>query len=98
MPAQTWATLAVGLVAALGVITTWRQKSNADRRTEWWRRTFWAFERTFSPADTEAGLGWKMLDTLLRSKLATRSDSDIVHVIAEHGALVNAGLTEGEGP
>lgn len=28
-----------------------------------------------------------MLDTLLQSKLATRDDSDIVQVIAEHTAL-----------
>lgn len=37
--------------------------------------------------DAEAELGWKMLDTLLRSTLATKDDSDIVQVIAEHAAL-----------
>jgi hypothetical protein len=75
MPAQAWVTLIVGLVAIGGVLITW------------WRRVTWAFERTFSADDTEAALGWKMLDTLLQSKLATRGDSDIVQVIGEHTAL-----------
>lgn len=78
MPAQAWVTLIVGLVAIGGVLITWWQKNTADRRSEWWRRVTWAFERTFSADDTEAALGWKMLDTLLQSKLATRGDSDIV--------------------
>ena len=87
MPAQAWVTLVVGLVAIGGVLITWWQKNTADRRSEWWRRVTWAFERTFSADDTEAALGWKMLDTLLQSKLATRGDSDIVQVIGEHTAL-----------
>lgn len=87
MPAQAWVTVIVGLVATGGVLVTWWQKNTADRRSEWWRRVTWAFERTFSSDDTEAALGWKMLDTLLQSKLATRGDSDIVQVIGEHTAL-----------
>jgi len=87
MPAQAWVTLIVGLVAIGGVLISWWQKNTADRRSEWWRRVTWAFERTFSADDTEAALGWKMLDTLLQSKLATRGDSDIVQVIGEHTAL-----------
>lgn len=87
MPAQAWVTLIIGGLAAIGVIITWQQKNRADRRSEWWRRTTWAFERTFSDDDAEAELGWKMLDTLLRSTLATKDDSDIVQVIAEHAAL-----------
>lgn len=99
MPAQAWVTLIVGLVAIGGVLITWRQKNTSDRRSEWWRRVTWAFERTFSPDDTEAALGWKMLDTLLQSRLATRGDSDIVQVIAEHTALddgVEDGSVDGE--
>ncbi len=90
MPAQAWVTLIVGFVAIGGVLASWWQKHTADRRSEWWRRVTWAFERTFSPDDTAAALGWKMLDTLLQSKLATRGDSDIVQVIAEHTALDDA--------
>ncbi|WP_454561911.1 hypothetical protein [Mycobacterium haemophilum] len=104
MLAQAWVTLIVGGLAAVGVIATWQQKNRADRRSEWWRRTTWAFERTFSSDDAQAELGWKMLDTLLRSTLATRDDSDIVQVIAEHAALGattqedNIGHTETSGP
>ncbi|WP_285183811.1 hypothetical protein [Rhodococcus sp. MEB032] len=89
MPAQAWVTLIVGGVAIVGVLLTWWQKNTADRRSEWWRRTTWAFERTFSESDTEAKLGWKVLETLVASKLATKDDSDIVQVIAEHTALGN---------
>lgn len=87
MPAQAWVTLIVGGLAAIGVIVTWQQKNRADRRSEWWRRTTWAFERTFSPNDEQATLGWKVLSTLVSSKLATKDDSDIVQVMAEHVAL-----------
>ncbi|MFG1930230.1 hypothetical protein ACGFK1_06190 [Mycobacterium sp. NPDC048908] len=80
-------TLVVGLVAAIGVIVTWQQRNNADRRSEFWRRTTWAYERTFSAGDAEAEVGWRMLDILMGSRLATRSDSEIVQVVAEHVAL-----------
>ncbi|WP_308014206.1 MULTISPECIES: hypothetical protein [unclassified Rhodococcus (in: high G+C Gram-positive bacteria)] len=86
MPAQAWVTLVIGLIATIGVIVTWQQKNSADRRSEWWRRTTWAFERTFSDSDVEAELGWRVLETLVGSKLVTRSDSDLVQVIAEQGA------------
>lgn len=32
------ATLIVGTMAVLGVIITWWQKNQADKRSEWWRR------------------------------------------------------------
>jgi hypothetical protein len=87
VPAQAWVTLIVGSVATLGVIVTWQQKNRADRRSEWWRRTQWAFERTFTTDYDEAELGWNMLLTLAGSRLATRDDSEIAQVIAEHSAL-----------
>lgn len=89
MPAQAWVTLLVGGVAAIGVIVTWQQKTRADRRSEWWRRSAWAFERTFGDVDNQRQLGWKVLDTLLRSTLATRDDSGIVQVISEYLAESN---------
>ena len=87
MPAQALVTLIIGIIATLGVIVTWQQKNSADRRSEWWRRTTWALERTFSDSDSEAQVGWTVLETLVASRLATRSDSDIVQVIAEQIAL-----------
>jgi hypothetical protein len=87
MPAQAWVTLIVGGVAAIGAIVTWQQKNRADRRAEWWRRTSWAFERTFSTDDTQAELGWEVLRALSRSTLATTDDSVIVQVIAQRTTL-----------
>lgn len=87
MPAQAWVQLVVGVAATLGVLVTWHQKNTADRRGEWWRRSAWAFERSFSDKKTEAELGWTLLAVLTESRLVTTSDSDVVQVIAEHVAL-----------
>ncbi|MCA2241160.1 MULTISPECIES: hypothetical protein [Mycobacterium] len=87
MPAQAWVTLIVGGLATIGVIVTWQQKNQADRRSEWWRRTQWAFERTFTTEYDEAVVGWKMLSKLAASKLATKDDSEIIQIIAEQTAL-----------
>ena len=86
MPPQSWATLIVGSLATVGVLVTWQQKTRADRRSEWWRRTTWAFERTFAESNNQTGLGWSLLATLMRSKLVTVDDGDIVQVIAEYAA------------
>jgi hypothetical protein len=88
-------TLVVGLAATIGVLVTWRQKNTADRRSEWWRRTAWAFERSLSQNKLEAELGWKVLATLVASELATKTDSDVIQVIAEHAALGGPGTDEG---
>lgn len=83
MPAQAWVTLIVGLIATIGVLVTWRQKNTADRRSEWWRRMAWAYERTFSENPAEQELGWDLINVLVASQLATRDDSDIVQVVGE---------------
>jgi hypothetical protein len=87
MPAQAWVTLIVGAVATVGVLVTWQQKNTADSRSEWWRRTTWAFERSLSDDTGEARLGWSVLDALLESKLVTKSDVSVAQVIAEYVAL-----------
>ncbi len=97
MPAQSWVTLIIGGIASIGALITWQQKNWADRRSEWWRRTTWAFERTFSIDDAESGLGWKVLVTLVRSTLATNDDSDIVQVIGEQVALGASGQDDSDG-
>ncbi|MEB3069905.1 hypothetical protein [[Mycobacterium] vasticus] len=97
MPPQSWVTLIVGGLATIGVIATWQQKNRADRRSEWWRRTSWAFERTFAANTSQARLGWSLLATLMRSKLATVDDIDIVQVIAEHGTLAYVGKEDSHG-
>lgn len=96
MAAQAWVTLIVGGLATAGVLITWQQKNRADRRSEWWRRTTWAFERTFSDDDAHARVGWKMLKVLAGSKLATKDDSAFVLVIAEHEVLATEDVTAGQ--
>jgi hypothetical protein len=96
VPAQAWVTLIVGLVATVGVLVTWRQKNTADRRSEWWRRTTSAFEQSLSDNNMEARLGWKVLVALLRSKLVTNSDSEVVQVMAEHVARYVRNVDEGQ--
>ena len=83
VPAQAWVTLIVGGLATISVIFTWRQKNDADRRSEWWRRAQWAFERTFSDTNSQAQLGWAILATMMRSKLVTADDGDVLQVVAE---------------
>ena len=87
MPAQAWVTLVIGLIAISGVLITWQQKNTADRRSEWWRRVAWAYERVFSTNENQQRLGWRLLYVLITSKLATKGDSDYVQAIAEHIAL-----------
>ncbi|MFV8233950.1 hypothetical protein [Mycolicibacterium fortuitum] len=83
MPAQAWVTLVVGLIATVGVLATWRQKNTADRRSEWWRRLAWAYERAFGDDPAEQELGWELINVLVASQLATSDDSDIVQVVGE---------------
>lgn len=87
MPAQAWVTLIVGLIATIGVLVTWQQKNTADRRSEWWRRTAWALELTFSSSQEQRRLGWSLLLALAGSRLVTKGDSDVLQAIAEHVAL-----------
>lgn len=89
MNAQAWVQLAVGVGAIVGVLVTWRQKNDADRRSEWWRRTAWAFERTFNEDDTQAELGLKLLALQVESKLMTRDEKRIVLLITKHIAAVD---------
>ncbi len=91
VPAQSWVTLIVGGLAAIGALVTWQQKNQADRRSEWWRRTTWAFERSLSANNAEAELGWRVLDTLAASKLATKDGSEVVQLMAEHTTLEGPG-------
>ncbi|MDD4865607.1 MAG: hypothetical protein PHQ28_00260 [Mycobacterium sp.] len=99
MPAQAWVALIVGGVAAVGAVVNWYQRNRSDRRSEWWRRTSWAYERTFSDNDEEARVGWEMLRVMVRSRLATQDDSDIVQVVGEQESLGTAEEDEyGDGP
>ncbi|MET9326576.1 hypothetical protein [Tsukamurella sp. NPDC003166] len=83
MPAQAWVTLAVGMFAAIGVLISWRQKVDADRRAEWWRRVSWAFEQVLSGDSNRESFGWEVLVRLRDSKLATPEDKVMFQSLAD---------------
>ncbi len=77
MPAQAWVTLVVGLVAAIGVIVTWRQKNLADRRAQWWTRATWAVDHTLSDNTAAQVVGFEVIAKLQESSLVTKTEADI---------------------
>lgn len=90
MSAAEWAPLATGLVAAaaliVGVLTV-RQKSIADRRSEWWKRVEWAVEQTLSDSEQRRIVGVEVLTQLVESDQPTE---DEVRLIRALGALTLA--------
>lgn len=90
MTAAEWAPLATGLVAAVALIVgvlTVRQKSIADRRSEWWKRVEWAIEQTLSDTEPRRIVGVEVLTQLLESDQPTK---DEVRLIRALGALTLA--------
>ena len=63
--------LTVGLVAII-------QKSRADRRDQWWKRTQWAIEQTFKDDEEQQALGFRVLQVLGDSKLASPEELQLL--------------------
>ena len=74
MPAQAWVTLIVGLVGFGGVIAGIVQRTQADKRAEWWRRATWAVDHTLSDDEDAQIVGFDVLAKLQASHLITRED------------------------
>jgi hypothetical protein len=73
------ATFGVVLVAFL----TYRQKSNADRRDQWWKRAQWGIDSALDDADPQRRLaGIQVLVQLIGSNLATPEDADLMSTLA----------------
>ena len=73
------ATFGVVLVAYL----TYRQKSHADRRDQWWKRAQWGIDSALSDADPQRRLaGMKVLVQLIGSDLATAEDAELMSALA----------------
>lgn len=73
------ATFGVVLVAFL----TYRQKSNADKRDQWWKRAQWGIDSALDDADPQRRLaGIKVLVQLIGSNLATPEDADLMSALA----------------
>ncbi|MEO8281880.1 MAG: hypothetical protein ABI568_00520 [Pseudarthrobacter sp.] len=95
------ATFGVVLVAYL----TYRQKSRADKRDQWWKRAQWGIDSALNAADPPRRLaGIKVLVQLIGSDLATPEDADLMSGLAvgiqdqELGRLAAAEATQGIRP
>jgi hypothetical protein len=74
-PVATALTAAVALM--IGVITI-RQKSLTDRREQWWKRVQWALDNATSGNDSEQGVAFAALTTLLKDETATTADAKML--------------------
>ena len=73
------ATFGVVLVAYL----TYRQKTHADRRDQWWKRAQWGIDSALNDADPQRRLaGIKVLVQLIGSDLATAEDAELMSALA----------------
>ena len=69
--------LTVGLVAII-------QKSRADRRDQWWKRTQWAIEQTFTDDEDRQALGFRVLQVLADSELASPEELLVLASLTTH--------------
>ncbi|WP_415856413.1 hypothetical protein [Sinomonas sp. G460-2] len=74
-------TFATAVVAAIVGLWTLRQRAQADRRAEFWRRTEWALEATVSADPQMQAIGTELLATLARSELVA-SDEELMFLDA----------------
>ena len=81
------AAAAVAPLATFGVVLvaylTYRQKSHADKRDQWWKRAQWGIDSALDDADPQRRLaGIKVLVQLIGSDLATPEDADLMSALA----------------
>ncbi|HEV7168907.1 MAG: hypothetical protein ACHQ7M_21285 [Chloroflexota bacterium] len=85
------AILLAAVVAAIVGLLTLRQKSaadaralaqrtEADNRSEWWRRTQWALDKAMSPDADSKALGLATLSVLARSELARAEELQLLDI------------------
>jgi hypothetical protein len=78
---------AVAPLATFGVVLvtylTYRQKTHADRRDQWWKRAQWGIDSALNDADPQRRLaGIKVLVQLIGSDLATAEDAELMSALA----------------
>ena len=86
MPAQSWVTLVVGVLAVLGVALTIRPRTIADKRAQDWQRITWCLDHTVSERDDEAELGWDVFATVTDSPLITSTERKVLLAVAGRSA------------
>ena len=68
------ATLLAAIIAGAIATGSLVQRTNADKRAEWWRRAQWALEQHLSDSEARRTIGYKTLTGLGDSRLATKDD------------------------
>ncbi|WP_051442213.1 hypothetical protein [Arthrobacter sp. H14] len=74
---QPLATLLAAIIAGLIAWRALRQRSVADRRSEWWSRAQWSLDASLSDEDDRQEMGIKVLQVLADSKMASKEELDI---------------------
>lgn len=62
-----------------------KQKRTADGTSEWWRRTQWALEATYSDSTAAQTYGRQILDSLATSDLASSEDKLLLDTVWSSG-------------
>ena len=91
--AAAYATLAVGVLALVGVLVTavvalvtsnraTRARAANDRRERWWERAQWAMDRACDPDPTKRAVGLTVLASLGKSDLASPDEQVMLAQVA----------------
>jgi hypothetical protein len=96
-PLPGWTKVALGIISTIGPLFTlaaaviagviaWRalkQKEQADRHAEWWKRTQWAVEKVCAGDVTEATVAMDVLMNIEDAGLTTDQDLELLHSITD---------------
>ncbi|MGP6173244.1 hypothetical protein [Corynebacterium sp. A21] len=83
-------TALVSIVGFGGVVWTIRQRTESDNRSEWWSRYTWVEEQLDGDYRKQM-LGWKHMEILLDSPLATKSEGAIIQALSIEAATRDNG-------
>lgn len=100
MDAAMWGVVTGYLVTAAGLVATLWQKQVAetrdrreravlDARSTWWSRFEWAVGLLRSDSLVSQGIGMKVINSLLRSPLATDSEWGLIEALAVESTWVD---------
>lgn len=79
-----------GLIGVIGAVWNGRQERAQERRAEWFRRVQWAQGLTGADDDAIREAGYRVLDQLSTSPLATTDDQELLLELTHNPALTAA--------